>query len=238
MKKLNIICYVIGIVCFLIAGYIVYDEFIEKNDEIVINTEEELNNINSKLSDVGSPLGWLIIVDGINNQDSDGNYNVTYGKDLLYVYENRQLFVMEYILSYESNYDKFIVLDQNGKELDGIPVDDFTLAYLDYDTFNDYYKVLFGDDFDLNNSLKGNTSYDDEYVYYDNRRAGANGVYVSMITADDIEYIDEQYVASVTVTYSTRASELVNCKEDYGTISYTKDINGNINLKSFILKDR
>ena len=29
-----------------------------------------------------------------------------------------------------------------------------------------------------------------------------------------------------------------NEKEDYGTISYTKDINGNINLKSFVLKDR
>ena len=238
MKKLNVICYVIGIVCFLIAGYIIYDNFFNKKDNIIINKEVELNNINNLLSDIGSPLGWLIIVDGIKNQDSDGNYIVTYGKDLLSVYENRQLFVMEYILSYSDNNDKFIILNQIGNRVEGMPSDELVLAYLDYGIFNSYYNKLFGDDFDLGKSKKGNTSYDSEYVYYENRRAGTNGVYVPMLQATNVDYLDGIYSASVTITYSTRASDLINREEDYGTISYTKDINDNIILKSFVLKDR
>ena len=239
MKKINFIFYIIGIVCFLIAGYIVYDNFIKAEEEVIINKEDELNIINHKLSEIGNSLGWLVVVDGIDNQDSNGNYNISYGKNLLSDYEDRQLFTMEYILSNSVNFDKFVVLNTFDNSItDENPTDDFTIAYLNYDTFNEYYSSLFDDDFDLDKAKKGNTSYDNTHVYYENRRAGSNGVYVSMITCNNVNYEDGEYTSDVTITYSTRAGELIGTNEDYGNIVYTKDINGNIKLKSFILKDR
>lgn len=239
MKKISLIWFVIGTISLLISGYIVYDSFIKGEEEIIINKGEEIYNINHKLSEIGSSLGWLIIVDGIDNQGSNGNYNITYGKDLLSDYEDRQLFVMEYILSNNVNFDKFKVLSSfNNSITEENPTDDYTLAYLDYATFNDYYSDLFDDEFNLDKAKKGNTSYDDSHVYYENRRAGTNGVYVSMITCNSIDYKDGVYTSDVTITYSTTASELIGVTEDYGNIVYTKDINGNIKLKSFILKDR
>lgn len=239
MKKLNILFYIVFAICFLIAIYIVCDKFLIKKDNVVtnFNEDEEIALLNSRLSEVGSPLGWIIIVDGINNQD-DGKYNVTYGKNLLDNYSYRQLFTMEYILSYNNNYDKFIVLDMNSNKIDDLPTNDFTTSYMKYDEFNNYYKLLFGDDFDISKAKKGNTKYDKDYVYYENRRAGSNGVYVSMIQTDNVKYKDGEYISDVSITYSTRASQLLGVSTDVGILKYTKDINDNINFKSFALKGR
>lgn len=241
MKKINILFYVIGIICFIIAGYIVYDEFFV-NDEIEINfnEDEELLVINDKLIEIGSPLGWIIIVDGINNQDENGNYNISFGVDLLKKYEYRQLFVMEYILSNSNNYKLFNVFDMNSNEIDDVPTSDFTFSYIDYSEFNSYYMSLFGDNFDMNKANKGDLllPHSNNYVYYDNRRAGSNGVYVSMIQASSVKYKDGIYIATGDVTYSTRASELVGTDTGNAVIEYTKDIDNNIILKSFVLKDR
>lgn len=241
MKKINILFYVIGIICFIIAGYIVYDEFFV-NDEIEINfnEDEELLVINDKLIEIGSPLGWIIIVDGINNQDENGNYNISFGVDLLKKYEYRQLFVMEYILSNSNNYKLFNVFDMNSNEIDDVPTSDFTFSYIDYSEFNSYYMSLFGDNFDMNKANKGDLllPHSNNYVYYDNRRSGSNGVYVSMIQASSVKYKDGIYIATGDVTYSTRASELVGTDTDSAVIEYTKDIDNNIILKSFVLKDR
>lgn len=239
MKKINILFYTIGILCFVIAGYIIYDEFFSiHEDGIVFYEEEELEILNNKLKEVGSPLGWIVLVDGINNQDRNGNYNISFNNNLFDNYDYKQLFVMEYILSNEVNYDLFTVLDMNGNKIDDMPTSDFTKAYLKYDKYNEYYKDLFGEDFDISKAKKGNTKYDNNYVYYDNRRAGSNGVYVSMIQASGIDYEDEVYKAEVKITYSTRASELVGIEEDTGVIEYIKNINGDIKFKSFVVKER
>lgn len=239
MKKINGVFYIISIVCIVIAGYILLDKFIN-NDEIDINfnEDEEIELLNDKLTEIGSPLGWIVIVDVINNQDRNGNYVITFNEDLLDNYEYRQVFVMEYILSTTNNYDEFIVLDMEGNVIDEVPTSEFTIAYLDYDEYDNYYKVLFGEEFDNDNAMKGNTSYDKEYVYYDNRRAGSNGVYVSMMQATAVEYKNGVYIGEVSVTYSTRASELVGASLDTAIIKYTKDIDDNIILQSFVLKDR
>lgn len=237
MKKVNTVFYIIGTVCILIALYIVFDKYIAK-DNINFNEDEEMALVNDRLSEVGSSLGWIIIVDGINNQDANGNYNITFNENLFDNYGYKQLFVMEYILSNTINYDKFFVFDTNGKVIDDMPTSDFTLAYIGYDDFNHYYSLLFGEDYDNDKGTKGNTSYDDTHVYYDNRRAGLNGVYVSMIQTDSVQYKDGEYIGHVTITYSTRASELIGIKEDKGIIKYSKDIDENILFKSFILEDR
>jgi len=239
MKKINNLFYIIGIVCIVIAVYILVGKIIYDSEiNVNFNEDEEIVLLNNQLVEVGSPLGWIIIVDGINNQDEDGNYIISFEDDLFNNYKYKQLFVMEYILSNSSNYDKFIVLDTEGNLTNDMPTSDFTYAYLEYDEYNSYYKSLFGEDFDIDKTMKGNTKYDNTHVYYENRRAGSNGVYVSMMKANEVEYNNGTYIGKVTVTYSTRASELVGKSEDTAIIEYTKDINNNIIFKSFTLKDR
>ena len=236
MKKLNIICIIMGIICFLLTGYIVYNKFF-KEKEIDFNKEEEIELLDDELAEIGTPLGWLIITDGIDHQNEDGTkYNISYGTDLLKEYSNRQLFTMEYILSTKNENDKFILLSSfDNNKIEGEPTDDYTLAYLDYNTFNKYYKDLFGEDFDLNKQDKGNTNYDKEYVYYRNRRAGSNNVYVPIIKATCVKYKNNKYIANIEVTYSTRASSLIGVPKSNGTITYTKNINNNILLKTFTI---
>lgn len=236
MKKLDIICIIIGVICFLLAGYIVYSKFF-KEKEVNFNKKEEIKLLDDKLAKIGTPLGWLIITDGIDHQNEDGTkYNISYGTNLLKEYSNRQLFTMEYILSTKNENDKFILLSSfDNNKIEGEPTDDYTLAYLDYDTFNKYYKDLFGEDFDLNKQDKGNITYDKEYVYYRNRRAGSNNVYVPIIKAISVEYKNNKYIADIEVTYSTRASELIGVPKSNGTITYTKNIDNNILLEDFII---
>lgn len=236
MKKLDIICIIIGVICFLLAGYIVYSKFFKEN-KIDFNEEEEIKLLDDKLAKIGTPLGWLIITDGIDHQNEDGTkYNISYGTNLLKEYSNRQLFTMKYILSTKNENDKFILLSGfDNNKIEGEPTDDYTLAYLDYDTFNKYYKDLFGEDFDLNKQDKGSTTYDKEYVYYRNRRAGSNNVYVPIIKAISVEYKNNKYIADIEVTYSTRASELIGVPKSNGTITYTKNIDNNISLEDFII---
>lgn len=236
MKKLDIICIIIGVICFLLAGYIVYIKFFKEN-KIDFNEEEEIKLLDDKLAKIGTPLGWLIITDGIDHQNEDGTkYNISYGTNLLKEYSNRQLFTMKYILSTKNENDKFILLSSfDNNKIEGEPTDDYTLAYLDYDTFNKYYKDLFGEDFDLNKQDKGNNTYDKEYVYYRNRRAGSNNVYVPIIKAISVEYKNNKYIADIEVTYSTRASELIGVPKSNGTITYTKNIDNNILLEDFII---
>lgn len=237
MKKINIICFIMGIICFSIAGYIIYNKFY-KQEEIKFNKDEELKQVNNKLSEIGSSLGWLIITNGIDNQNEDGTkYSIKYNKNLLEEDYNKQLFTMEYILSTKNENDKFILLNGFDKSevKDANPSDDFILAYLDYNTFNKYYKKFFNKDFNISKQYKGDTSYDTEYVYYQNRKSGSNGVYVPMITSDNIEYKDNKYVANITITYSTRLATLIGKENDKGTLVYTKDINNNIILESFMV---
>ena len=236
MKKLDIICIIIGVICFLLAGYIVYSKFF-KEKEVNFNKKEEIKLLDDKLAKIGTPLGWLIITDGIDHQNEDGTkYNISYGTNLLKEYSNRQLFTMEYILSTKNENDKFILLSGfDNNKIEGEPTDDYILAYLDYDTFNKYYKDLFGEDFDLNKQDKGSTTYDKEYVYYRNRRAGSNNVYVPIIKAISVEYKNNKYIADIEVTYSTRASELIGVPKSNGTITYTKNIDNNILLEDFII---
>lgn len=240
MKKINTIFIIIGIICFMIAGYILVDKILYKEDKITINEEKELKEVNNYLAKVGSPLGFLIVKEGINNQDENGNYKLIYNKNYLEKYENKQLFTMEYILSYDDNKALFTVLSAGDYSIvKDTPTNDFTLAYLDYDTFNKYYNELFNTNFDINNKdVKiGNTKYDNSNVYFDNRHPGSNGVYVSMITSDSVEYKDNNYVASVKVTYSTRLAELTSSDSSSGIITYTKDNNNNIIIKEFILEN-
>lgn len=237
MKKLNIIGWFVGIICITVAIYIVYNKTYNVRENIKINQEEEIKLLNGTLSEVASPLGWLIIIDALSNQNEDGSYNISYETDLLKDYYNRQLFTMGYILLYQNNYDKFTVLSKLSNELiEKSPTDNSVKAYLDYNTFNEFYKRLFGDNFDLKKAKQGNTSYDKNYVYYDNRKNESNNIYVPMITCNNLEYKNNEYISSVTITYSTAASDLIGAVTSTGIITYSKDIDNNILFRTFMIE--
>lgn len=237
MKKINLLFIIVGIISFLVAGYIITDKILARNINVEIDEEKELGTANEYLAKIGSPLGWLIVKEGINMQDDNGKYKPRYNYDYLNSIENKQLFTMEYILSYPDNESQFVVLSAGDyKKIDVSPTDDFTIAYLDYNVFNRYYNELFGKDFNIDKAKKGNTKYDKEYVYYDNRRPGSNGVYVSMITSDKVWYKNGEYIANVKVTYSTRLADITGVSDSIGIVTYIKNSDNAIILRSFILE--
>ncbi|UKI27612.1 MAG: hypothetical protein L6V91_03150 [Bacilli bacterium] len=113
----------------------------------------------------------------------------------------------------------------------------FTIAYLDYNVFligiimNYLVRI-----FNIDKAKKGNTKYDKNYVYYDNRRPGSNGVYVSMITSDKVWYKNGEYIANVKVTYSTRLADIIGVSDSTGIVTYIKNSDNAIILRSFILE--
>lgn len=237
MKKINVLFIIVGIISFLVAGYIITDKILARNINVEIDEEKELGTANEYLAKIGSPLGWLIVKEGIDMQDDNGKYKPRYNYDYLNSIENKQLFTMEYILSYPDYMDEFVVLSAGDyKKIDVSPTDDFTLAYLDYNIFNKCYNQLFGKDFNIDKAKKGNTEYDKEYVYYDNRRPGSNGVYVSMITSDKVWYKNGEYIANVKVTYSTRLADIIGVSDSTGIVTYIKNSDNAIILRSFILE--
>lgn len=237
MKKINLLFIIVGIISFLVAGYIITDKILARNINVEIDEEKELGTANEYLAKIGSPLGWLIVKEGINMQDDNGKYKPRYNYDYLNSIENKQLFTMEYVLSYPDNESQFVVLSAGDyKKIDVSPTDDFTIAYLDYNIFNKYYNQLFGKDFNIDKAKKGNTEYDKEYVYYDNRRPGSNGVYVSMITSDKVWYKNGEYIANVKVTYSTRLADIIGVSDSTSIVTYIKNSDNAIILRSFILE--
>lgn len=219
-------------------GISVYQDRNSDNDKVLINEDEEISILDDKLSEISSPLGMMIFSTAIDNGKDGDYYRVSSGVNLLDDIKNRQLFVMEYILTYKNNYDKFIVLGEPSLEVveEGTPTDDMTMAYLKYDDFNVYYKELFDEDFDVSKAQKGNTSYDDDYVYYFNRRSGLNGVYVPEMTGNSVKYEDGRYVASIKIVYSTRAVNFLGKTEDKGELEYIKNSDGEVILKSLIIE--
>ena len=98
----------------------------------------------------------------------------------------------------------------------------------------------FGEDFDIDNRKVStlNTAQDKskDYVYYNNKRAGANGLSVDAMTVNKVEYNKEDalLVADITLTYSSRASSLGYSYSNM-TLNYTRD-NDNLILKSMFIK--
>ena len=225
-------------ICVLaLGGYIAYYKFFNKSDDISFNHDEEVNLLDSKLKEVGSSLGWMAISSSFDNQGSDSMLSPKRGVNLLEKESDKQLFTMEYILTFKDNYDKFVVLSGFTNEVveDEDPVADATIAYIEYDEFNKYYKSLFGKDFDNSKAMKGNTSYDKDYVYYFNRKSGANGLYVPSIKVVDVSYDKGEYSSSVKLIYSTTLAERIGKVEDNATIKYTKNKDNDIIINYFAL---
>lgn len=210
-------------------------------DHNAFDKASEIEFISTELQVVIDELSWIGIVRSFPNQKGDGTMTLETNINLLDDEQSRQLFIMEYILRDKENYKKFIVLDGETDEVsDNSPTEEFTNAYLAYDDFNSVYKTFFGIDFDLSKALKSNKSFDenDDYVYYPNRRYGANGLHVDSIKASEVIYDESTntYTASIELYNSERLSSTIGSNITNAELMYTKDNNGNIILMSFILR--
>lgn len=239
MKK-GIIFLLIVIVA-TIGGYLYFSKGTIKGTDVDVTKEKE--KLNDDLQDITKSLGWLVITSGIDNYNSGGKYEPQKNKDLLATTENRQLFIMEKILEKESNYNRFVKVAQDGsadKDPNTIVTDEMTTAYYPANLFNTEYKKYFGEDFDIDNRKVStlNTAQDKskDYVYYNNKRAGANGLSVDAMTVNKVKYNKEDalLVADITLTYSSRASSLGYSYSNM-TLNYTRD-NDNLILKSMFIK--
>ena len=225
--------FILVLAVYIGAGVISSDSNLDRK----FNEDKEIEFLNDNLSEVGSSLGVLVLMTGIDNSNSNRSFKLEKNIDLLENEENRQLFVMEYILTYQNNYDKFIVLDSDEKVVlsNAVPTDSNTIAYLKFEDFNFYYSKLFGNDFNLSDSIKGNTLYDAKYVYYPNKRNMLDGLYVPMMSALNIKYEDNYFVADVKVYYSEMIRKIIGYEYDMATLIYSKNGNGDMLLNSFVL---
>lgn len=245
MKKVWIF---VVIIILLLGGYLVYskmdikDKLNDKKDSSInnnINNEEEVNNLSNDLKDISSNLGLLVIFDAVYNYNDGGRYEPDTGKNLLTT-GNKQVFIMEQILKDSKNYDNFIVLSSDGKEVveNAFPTEETTVAYYPYDLFKEEYKKYFNDNFDIDNREKSSfdTKYDKDknYIYYENKKIGLNGINVTSIDITSVNYdsSSKTYTSLVKINYSDRAKERMNIDSSNGTIKYIRD-NNNLYLVSF-----
>lgn len=180
--------------------------------------------LEEQIKDLEGPLGWLAI---LSDEKSFGTeYHVSEDSNILETTKAKQLFIMEYILQ-DENYKAKQFKTIEGKDIKDIenPTDEMTMACLPYDFFDRFYSKWFGGFIDINEVKKPeniNEGYLDNYIYYDNLRAGANGINVKEMKITEIKNApgSNVYSATIELTYSKRASELLGRKADQAKLIY------------------
>lgn len=248
-KKNNIGTIIIILIIILLVVFFAYklnndikDNNIDNNNK-EINENEEKISLEETINNIKNPLSIITIVTAIDKYNAGGDYITKKQVNLLEDTSLKQLFIMEQIINNNSNNSNFIILDSNGnlsnEELE--PNTDGILAYYPTSLFKEEYNKYFIDSFDYKKRKvsSANNKYDsnDEYIYYNNRRSGMNGLYIEEIKINSIKRLsktNDEYEASITLTYNNKLSELLNVKEETAKITYIKD-NTNNKLSSYIL---
>lgn len=245
MKKFILIILVIGII--LGGGYLIYNNILLgdnlniKNYNDDFEQQEEEKFLKNELDSISSSLGFLVIISSVDNYNDGGAYEPEKDQNLLEDNNNKQLFVMEQIVSNTDNYKNFIVLDLEGKALEEeniYPTDQFSIAYYPYELFSKEYNKYFNESFDIENRKKSNinTKYDNDknYIFYENKRPGLNGMGVKNIEINSISYDNKnkKYKANLKLNYTERTLSILKSNNDNAQLTYTKN-NENINLLSF-----
>lgn len=213
-----------------------------KEDNSDFNETIETEYLNNKLEEIKSSLGFIAIITSIDKYNAGGDYITKKNKNLLEETSDKQLFVMEQIVTNEENHKDFIILNMNGevdKELTS-PTMDTTTAYYPYNLFETEYKKYFNDTFKIDNrktsNLDNTYDKDENYIYYENRRTGLNGLSVTKITVNSITNpSSNQYEANITLHYSERLTSMLGVSSEEAELIYQKEGN-NIKIDSYILK--
>lgn len=235
MKRFGLVIVIIGILAVSIfIGYhlpTLITNSTTSNEQQIVEQVGDVNGIQGNpekwleenLQPILKPLGWLVIVSDTSSGLSD--YHVETGMDILEKPYGRQLFVMEDILQDTKNFGLFTTLVDDQMETYESPTDEMVMVYLPYEMFNKRYQSLFNETFNVEGSMVNENIPDElaeNYVYYDNRRAGANGVCVDSFEIKQIDYDmnHEIYEASLTLNYSERAAQRLGRSSDCVLLKY------------------
>ena len=187
-----------------------------KEDNSDFNETIETEYLNNKLEEIKSSLGFIAIITSIDKYNAGGDYITKKNKNLLEETSDKQLFVMEQIITNKENYKNFIILNTIGEVDKEImdPVTETTTAYYPYNLFITEYKKYFNDTFQIENrkvsNLNNTYDKDENYIYYENRKAGLNGLSITKITINSISQNNSnQYQANITLHYSERLSNML-----------------------------
>lgn len=206
------------------------------------NEVEERESLNQDIQEIEASLGFLAILSSVDKYNGGGDYVTKKGVNLLEATEDKQLFVMEQIVRNSENDKNFVVLDMNGevdKEITS-PTTDGATAYYPADLFKTEYAKYFKETFSMKDRKvsSNNNQYDQDsnYVYYENRRPGLNGLSVTGITIEKIEKnTTDTYLAHITLHYNDRTSSMLGASSEEAELIYSR--RGNIiQIESYKLK--
>lgn len=230
MKKVLKLLLVIGLVLlFGVSYYFVRFNNFKVNKNVYV---EEKENVSKLMDNINGPLTMLIISNCIDNLNEMNKYDVSKNENLLENIKYKQQFTMEYFIRNDRNFDKFLLVNQEGNEdEDSFVTEEMTVAYLKYEDFNKTYNKLFGKDFDMNNrEYSYFKTWDDKgYVYYSNRRAGSNGLFIISYDIENILKTGDVYKSKIILNYNDNLKEKLNSNNMLLEYSY---IDNNIIIKS------
>lgn len=230
-KNQNNAGFLVALLLIILAGAVIFalETNYFKNQDYKENKFDEIKekeNLENVLDNYNTPLSSLIVKTIVDKYNKSGKYEIMKNTDLFSIEGNKQFFVSEYLV--ETNKNVFIVLNGFNNEVDNTatPTDDATIAYSKIDDFNKAYKEIFDEEFKISKKevSASNNEYDksNEYVYYNNKRIGTNGMKAN-ITLNNITYENDTYKANVTISYSDRLKEVLNYETDTAVLSYEKN---------------
>lgn len=207
------------------------------------NEQKETEKLKTELDNISKSLGWITIVSSFENYNIGGEYEPIRNKNLIEKTEDKQLFIMEKVIENKENEKRFIVINTNTNEVekDALPTEDATIAYYPYKEFNEEFKKYFNENIKneeaKKSELKNTYDVDDNYIYYENKRSGANGLYVETMKIDSIKYDskNKQYTAQITIIYSEKQIQKLGYNSDKAELTY-KTKGENIILESLVIK--
>lgn len=213
-----------------------------ENTDTTFDSVAERDSFNQDLKEIESSLGFIAILTSIDKYNAGGDYVTKKDVNLLEDNKEKQLFVMEQIVRNTENDKNFVILNMNGevdKEIT-TPTTEGSIAYYPASLFESVYHKYFEGNFSIEqrevSSYQNKYDQDSNYVYYNNRRAGMNGLTVSSITVEKVEKSsDGMYLAHITLHYSSRAVELLSVDSDTAELVYQRDEDG-IKIQSYMIK--
>lgn len=166
--------------------YVYYYKHYRVDEPNIVSTELssfQKEELNSYLNSISTSFRGMFV-----NRDSDDKLFINYDNNLLDT-ESKQRFVFNYLKDKDVSDINFATSGNN--------------TYLDYDTFDKYYRILFGTT--LSDRVRSNdkTEYDDDaYVYYNVGRFDEYGIDSFEVKSGVFDSRSNLYSALVSIKYN------------------------------------
>lgn len=166
--------------------YVYYYKHYMVDEPNIVSTELssfQKEELNSYLNSISTSFRGMFV-----NRDSDDKLFINYDNNLLDT-ESKQRFVFNYLKDKDVSDINFATSGNN--------------TYLDYDTFDKYYRILFGTT--LSDRVRSNdkTEYDDDaYVYYNVGRFDEYGIDSFEVKSGVFDSRSNLYSALVSIKYN------------------------------------